>query len=673
MTDVARLLRFGSRKHVTIMSALKERFNMADEELADRHDKWRKNEERYLAYIPETEEDAVNRMRRDAGHGPQTTTLVIPMSYALMMTWHTYMVTVLLGRSPIHQWEGRTVLGEKGKMPLESLMDYQTRVGQHLVPYYVWMLDTGKYGLGIVGHYWTDETSFVTEVEEVPVTFAGLPVPGKSQRQNVVREIPGYEGNKLYNIHPTKAWFDPRVPLMEFQRGEFCIVDVGEVSKGSIQGNPEFFNKDVAATMSKTGKLTEEMRSSQIEWPEEDFDLEEPHDVESVGSHRPKEYYVKLRSRDWGLGDNRDSEVWVFTVLDQQVIIGARPLGSYAQRFPVDIQEHEPDGHQLTKRSFLEILGPMQDFMDWLVNTHRLNVAKALNDTLIVDPSLVHMSDVRDPLPGKLIRAKPRAFGQGLLDKSVFQLKMQDVTQQHLGTTSLIMEMMQRVSGVTEQVMGMLQPGGRKSATEIRTSATFGVNRLKTEAEFLSASAWQPLAQTLLQNSQQWMSREQQLRIVGESGSFPNAQELEKFLTVTPEDIRGFYDYVPVDGTLPVDRIAQSQMLVQLLGQMGQVPGVLAQYDMGGVFGWIGELIGAKGLKNFKIQLTPDEIVRKQMAEGNLLRREDVTNAVGTEVPDAAFIPSGGEGSEGDSEGGGSEGGEETVANADGGRRLAAV
>ena len=664
--DIGRRLRFGSEKHRMVLRALCERRTLAYNAVEDTFERWKKNEERYLAYVPATESDKVKEMMRNAGQGPQTTTLIIPMSYALLLTWHTYMTTVMLGRSPTHQWEARTERGNKGKMAVETLMDYQTRVGEHLVPYYVWTLDTGKYGLGVVGYHWTDETAYVTEQVERPLTFAGLPVGnGRTITEDVIKPIPGYEGNKLYNIHPTKALFDPRVPLMEYQRGEFVVIDLGMVSREAVLGREDFFNKDIAKKFDEKGNPPDNVRSQQIDVPvEEDGVVTEPKDAMSVGSFTPEEYYVRLVGKEWGLSDNPNKELWVFNVLGRSVIVGARPLGSYTQKFPVRIQEHEPDGHQLTKRSFLDIVGPLQDFLDWLINTHRLNVAKALNDTLIVDPSLVYMSDVRDPLPGKLVRARPRAYGQGILDKAVHQIRIQDVTQQHLQTTSIVMEMMQRVSGVTEQVMGMLQPGGRKTAQEIRTSATFGVNRLKTEAEFLSASAWQPLAQELLSNTQQWMSREVQLRLIGMDAGLQTMEDVQRFVTVSPQDIRGFYDYIPVDGSLPVDRMAQAQILMQLMGQMGQVPGVLGQYDMGGVFGWIAEMMGAKGLKNFKIQLTPDEVVRRQLAEGNLMQQGDVGDAVGVTVPDGAFLPTGGQGSPQPAEGGAAQGGSGDVEDA---------
>jgi len=641
--EVRRKLRFRSEFHDRLLRALRDRLSLAEKKEGERTARWKENEERYLAYLPASEADKVLAAKRQTGEGPQTTTLIIPMSYALLMTWHTYMSSVLLGRRPVHQWEGRTQAGIQGKLMVETHIDYQVRVGEHVIPLYVWLLDTGKYGQGVLGYYWTDETTYITEVAEAQVQFYDIPVPGKGELQERIVEVPGYEGNKVYNIHPSRAHFDPRVPLMEYQRGEFVVVEVGSVAKGDILSNPDFFNRDIVSQMDDKGVLPDNLQSPQLHLPDEESDSLLPSNVMGLGTVHPKEYYLRLVPREWGLGSNEGKEIWVFTVLWDRVIVGARPLGNYSQKFPVVVAEHEPDGYQVSKRSFLEIMGPLQDFLDWLINTHRLNVAKAINDVLIVDPSLVYMSDVREPLPGKLIRARPEAYGEGLLEKAVHQLRITDVTQEHLRTAGVVMEMMQRVSGVTEQVMGMLQPGGRKTAQEIRTSATFGVNRLKTEAEWISAQAWMPLAQALLQNTQQWMSREVALKIVSADAGL-SAENLQKYVKVTPESIRGFYDYVPVEGTLPVDRMAQAQVLIQLLGTMGQAPGVLGQYDLGGVFGWIAELMGAKGLKNFKVQLSPDEVIARQLAEGNVVKREDVSNEVGVDAG-AAF--GGGEGSAG--------------------------
>jgi hypothetical protein len=98
------------------------------------------------------------------------------------------------------------------------------------------------------------------------------------------------------------------------------------------------------------------------------------------------------------------------------------------------------------------------------------------------------MKDFENPNPGGFIRLKPEAYGQDL--RTFFhQVPMQDITQNNFNDLSMMQMMAERVLGVNDQIMGAMGTGGRKTATEIRTSTGFGVNRLKTVTEYLSASA----------------------------------------------------------------------------------------------------------------------------------------------------------------------------------------
>ena len=83
---------------------------------------------------------------------------------------------------------------------------------------------------------------------------------------------------------------------------------------------------------------------------------------------------------------------------------------------------------------------------------------------------------------------------------------------------------------------------------------------------------------------------------------------------VTPESIAGFYDYVPVDGTLPIDRIAQANIWKEIL----QVVAPLG-YDIDEMVNWIASLSGVRGLKRFKLQARPDAQVADQRQRGNLV------------------------------------------------------
>jgi len=113
-----------------------------------------------------------------------------------------------------------------------------------------------------------------------------------------------------------------------------------------------------------------------------------------------------------GLDDSTFPEKWLFVVANDSVVIHAQPLGLFHNKFPFEVLELEPDGYAMFKRSMLDIVRPMNDVMNWLVNTHFYNTRKALNDMFVVDPSRVVMKDVLSPEPGKIIRLREEMYGQ---------------------------------------------------------------------------------------------------------------------------------------------------------------------------------------------------------------------------------------------------------------------
>ena len=546
-------LRKGSRKHREICERLQRRIRRSESRYGSRHETWRKAEEQFLAYLPERDVDAARRLNRDNGGMPQYTTLVLPYTYALLMSAHTYWTTVFMARAPILQFSGRHGESEQQVQALEALMDYQVQVGGLAVPLYIWLFDMGKYGVGIVGNYWDRVEVITSEIKEVEELIMGVLPSGKMRKERVPVRVPGYEGNRLFNVRPYDFFPDPQVPLHRFQEGEFCGVYVELnwplIARRADQGiymNVEELKKHKSRSRRDQGLARHQ------EWPE-DYSTNDP-DKEGLEYTQKNLYevYVNLIPAEWGLGKETFMEKWVFTVTsDFSLLIGAQPLGAHHGMFPFFVQESEPEGYALTPRSIPEVVLPLQNTLDWLVNSHFYNVRKVLNDQFLVDPSKIMIEDVLDPLPGGIIRLQPATYGDDP-NSAITQLKVTDVTQQHIGDMASIMSFGERTTGINEQLMGMLNQGGRRSATEARISSSFGVNRMKTSAEFASAMGWGPLAQALVQNSQQYYDAEKKFRIVGELIQEAGAG----FVNVTPETIQGFYDFVPVDGTLPVDRFA---------------------------------------------------------------------------------------------------------------------
>ncbi|RMH12691.1 MAG: hypothetical protein D6698_15040 [Gammaproteobacteria bacterium] len=614
-------LKYGTKGHAKVKEKLLKRIRAAARLNQNNAQEWAENEDIFKAYIPTNEVDAERKSKRKNGE-QDFVTLKIPYSYAVLMSAHTYWTSVFLGRDPVLQFAGRHGESEQKVQAVEAVMSYQTHVGGHMAPYYIWFLDAGKYGVGVIGEYWDEEWTQTSEIVEEEETYLGIPIPGKTKKVRRTRRRLSYKGNRVFNIRPQDFLYDGRVSLLNFQKGEFAgrFTETGwnDIVKGREYG--QYYNIDALkkvlgkkqGNIGRGGGYNRDLGSPRVKLPESISGEETTYDLEP-GFVNLTEMYIELIPKEWGLGNSSYPEKWVFTLAEDDVIIESQPFDSLHGQFPYAVLEYEMDGYQQVSRSMLDMLQPLNETMDWLFNSHFYNVRQILNGQFVIDPSRVTMKDFRSPEGGRLIRLKPEAYGTD--PRTVIeQLPVADVTQGHLRDAREMADLIQRVSGVTDNIMGMLAQGGRKTATEVRSAANFGMNRLKTQCEFFSATGWAPHAQRLLMNTQQKYDDEMRFRLAGDL-----MDERDPWIRVSPDDISGFYDFIPVDGTMPVDRYAQVTLWTQLMGQIRQFPQIMEGYDIGRIFAHIAQLAGLKNIKRFQIQVVPDEEMLRQAENGNAI------------------------------------------------------
>jgi hypothetical protein len=564
--------------------------------MSERYDRWHENEKLYNFYLKETDEDKFRKAQIEAGQ-QEYYTVYIPYTYAMALTWHTYITTVFLGRSPVFQYVARHGETKEQEQAVEALVDYQLTNGNILPSLYLWPMDVAKYGLGILGVYWDEETIRVRKFIETPRTLFGIPIEG-TETLDVTEELTQYIGNRVFNISPFNFRPDTRIPFHRIQESEF----VGWTTE--LYWHKIYHNKEDYINLSTLEKISSSKNEREQVW----FNIE-PSDAQNAPSKEsalsdlaPIEAYemiVRLQPSAWGLGDSDRTELWRFLVANKEVIIQAEPLDSYHGMFPIVIWEYDLDAYSLFKNSMIETLEPLNNTLNWLFNQHFYNVRSALNMNFIFDPSRVSYKDISRKSPGKAIRLLPAAYGSDVRT-AITQLQTNDVTQAHFSDSGRVIEMMHRLVGLNDNIMGELQMGGRRTATEVRASGTMALNRLKTNAEFGSATGFMSLGKMLLQNSQQYYDIELKLRIAGDlaqgSGTIP----------VTPQLISGFYDLVPVDGTMPVDRYAQANLMRELLMNAIQLPPEqIGQWDWARMLVHILQLAGIKNINQFKLQTMP--------------------------------------------------------------------
>ena len=602
---------YGSQLHNKLVTMLTDRIKFAESAANNHEESYRKAEDEILAFVPESVADAKRRTRRENEGTPVYTTIKVPYSYAMLMAAHTYWTSVFFARNPVHQYSGRHGESEQQILAMEALIGYQVEIGEMMAPYYIWLYDAGKYGEGIIGTFWDKDVITMGEIIPEIDEASGQPTGRELQ---VTTEIEGYEGNRIYNVYGLDFLTDPRVPRNKFQQGEFVAVRKrilwNEVLRRMARG---FYMNTDKLSASNQGQF-QARGSGQLEKPDDQTSFEGSDGMKHPAKVNAYEVYVDLVPQEWGLGRLNIPQKWVFTITaDYSVIMGAQPLGLLHNRFPFDMLECEVEGYGQKNRGIPEIIGMVQQTLDWLLNVHFFNVRAALNNQFIMDPSAFVMKDTETGGPGFLYRLRPEAFGQDVR-KFFMQVPVNDVTRSNVNDMQTVYGIGERALGINDQIMGMLL-SGRKTATEVRTSTSFGVNRLKTISEYMSAAGFSQHSQKLVQNSQQFYGADKKFKIVGdlvlEAG--------QNFINVSPDDIAGFYTFVPIDGSLPVDRFQQATLWKEIMAGMAQQPAVMMKYDIAKIFGWVAQLSGIKNLNQFKVEVGSPQQLAAQAQMGNLI------------------------------------------------------
>jgi hypothetical protein len=326
------------------------------------------------------------------------------------------------------------------------------------------------------------------------------------------------------------------------------------------------------------------------------------------------------------LGKESYPEKWLIGLAADKYIICAKPLSLNHDMYPVAVCAPDFDGYSPTPVSRLELMYGMQGALDWLFNSHIANVRKAINDMLIVDPSLINMADLADPKPGKLIRMRRAAWGRGV-DKAVMQLPVNDITKNHINDAGSIIEYMQRTSAATDSLSGMIRNSGeRVTAEETKSTRTSALSRLTKAAKIASLQAMQDIGYMFAVHTQQLMSKDTYVKAVGSWRDTLLKEYGNESILVSPFDLIIDYDLIVKDGSVPM---GDSESWLEVWRVMSQQPALWQSFDMVRIFKHIARIMGAKDVNEFTLNAGPippvdmkinsQETIDKGVQQGNIV------------------------------------------------------
>ena len=606
-------LKPGSKVHDDLVEMVMKRAQESRHNMEHRYASWRQIDKTLTAYVrPEDIDDAKNVN--------VSAPVVVPMSYATLETLLTYMTTTFL-QDPIFRYQGIGPEDTIGAILLEKVVDVQSRRAKIGLNLHTHFRDAFSYGFGVVTPVWDRKIGKKTARKDTGFMSSFSDVFKKTGVKRITEEGVIWEGNKLDNIDPYLYLPDTNVPITDVQRGEY----VGWIDRDNImsllgeeRADDAMYNVKYLKHIDGTSALAKIPDDERGKYERSTNTETSPVDVIYM--------YINIVPKDWDLGDSEYPEKWLFIVAADTVILRAQPLGLNHNMFPVTIASPDSDGYSNSPVSRMETIYGLQETMDWMFSSHVANVKKAINDMLVVDPSLININDLKNPGPGRLLRLRRNAWGRGV-EGAVKQLSVTDVTQGHMRDTTYITDIINRVSAASDSLQGMVQTKGeRRSATESRDTRTGALSRIEKSARLMSLQSMHDIAYMFASHTQQLMEEETYVDI---SGRWEKELAEEYGLDATkarvrPSDLAIDYDVVIHDGSSPGGE--PPDLWVQLYQIMSQNPQVGAQFDMVRVFKHVARQLGAKNVDDFQLKgnevqpnIIPDEKALKEVERGNLL------------------------------------------------------
>jgi hypothetical protein len=625
-------LRPDGEMHKWVVGELKKRIQESHTQMSKRHGVWKKVDRTLTAYV--RPDEAERKLK--SGDDRKPISIVVPYSYATLETLLTYFVTVFLD-DPIFQYEGVSPEDILGAALLEKAIDVQVRKSKMALSLYTFFRDGLAYGVGGVAPIWTQEMGYKTVKE--PLGFMSSILNqwfsfGQGKKQ---QEIVKYEGNVLTTLDPYMMLPDPNVPIHEHQKGEFFgwgeetnYAKLLEMEKnGGDMFNVRYCNdmgsgkSQYVSSRTNTGRDDRFGGGTDRSYGSSVF---KPMDVIHI--------YMNLIPKEWKLGTNRYPEKWLFSLVGDKVLVRAKPLGLDHNMFPVALNAPTFDGHSVAPISKIEVVYGLQETLDWLFSSHIANVRKAINDMLIVDPSMINMNDLKEPEPGKLVRLRRAAWGKDVR-ASVFQLQIQDITKGHIQDSSTIVDLVKQISGSQDAVMGVQRnTSDRVTAAEVNQTGAGALSRLATMAKVSSLMGLQDIAYMLASHTQQLMTQDLYVKTTGRwpeylQQEYPNLLQGGR-MKISPFDLLVDYDVMHKDGSMSIQQNAQ--IWTQLFQTISQQPLLLQRFDVVKIFKMIAKGMGAKNVDEFEMQqqmpqqipqmnasVQPDENVMREAERGNLI------------------------------------------------------
>ncbi len=631
-TDVMEKIAKDKELHDKILAKLLERLKYSEDRMSNFYPRWAANELRLQAWINHPKNEQALKEQNESGEVPSAVRIVIPFGFAAVSTLVTYLMHAFSSRTPMFQLGSYKDSTVQSARRMETVLQYQVDYSKLVKEMWRYFSDWCTYGVAVFRTTWDVQEGMRTTRRRVYDDDADIENPDVAGEVQASRDLEViYEGNMTTTVDPYGFFPDPRVPMHEVSRhGEFvfwrhymCRLDLVNMEiDGDFIGVSDVKSKlphNIGDTSNRS------LLARGISTPGRDADDYGEGVGTSTGQPKDTEFMqvdqgtIRMVPDQWDVGESKRAEIWQVTILNKDRIVQFQPLDADHGRHPVSVSEPYGTGYGFGAISPADMIGPLQDLISWMVNSHIENVRTHLNNMLVVDPSRIVMKDLKEPGPGKYIRLKQSARGTDIR-AIIHQLDIKDVTQGHIRDVELVMNLGMMILAINEATMGRPEGGDRATATESRINSQAATSRLAALSRIFSAQGITDLTELMVCNTQQYLTEDFALNLLGDEG---------EELSIFSDDLNGIFTYPVHDGSLPTDKTALADIWERILRGVGEDEELRATYDFPRIFETAAEIAGAKDIQTMRRQqnnaesqmpmdILPDDQVAAMVKQGGM-------------------------------------------------------
>lgn len=571
-----------SKELADLRQRLQGLVSMSRSVMKDYYNMWDMNDAVYRGERKPDEADRKAAKRNEPGK------VYLPLTHSQVQTFVSFATMVLTQRDFFYE------LGASGKEDvkpaklgqacLQRDINYNKFQGV-LLPQF--LTDVARFGIGIVKSQWRRVTIPVATQQPDPKWQPDPAMPNATQPPMVTvwSEKTKYLGNMIEVVSPYRWFPDTRLPITRFRDGEFCADEreyaFSELNKMQAQGEcagvdniprlPDDTYADRRLNIMSPGTGTNASYDPRMS----------PKDAAAYCVITEVEYRCNpsklLIGPDTYLDPTLDAEIVVLIwIANDGRIIRIKDAGYEHNEFLYDAGQFFNDQNRVINFGIAELLGPMQDVLDWLMNARVTNVRKVMNNQVVVDPRNIELQDLKDRNP--VIRLKSTVPEGMAISNYIQQLQVTDVTTGHITDMGIVKNFSEDATGMTENLLGQYAEG-RRSARESSNVNANASARVILPIRGLWEMALEPLGRKLLCNLQQGLDEAQLVSIIGlqqyivdsqpellmtpQGMPIPSVSPVQAFLPVDKTMLVGSYDFTLFDATLPSQRMARAAALAQ--------------------------------------------------------------------------------------------------------------